>query len=207
MAERRALGVVLAGGRGLRLSGRKGMAMLAGRPLLDYPVRAMLAADLDVAVVAKRESRLQVPSGVTRLDEPDEPHHPLVGILHAVDALAGAVVVCAGDMPFVTPDLLRWLAAAEGSDAVVLSVGGRLQPLLGRYGPTQAEAMREAIVQERSMGWFVGQLGAACRVMSDEELSGFGNPRRLTMDIDTPEQLAEAERYLDGTDVAPSSKL
>lgn len=48
-----ALGVVLAGGRGSRLGGAKAMAELAGRPLISYPLTALLEAGLEAVVVAK----------------------------------------------------------------------------------------------------------------------------------------------------------
>ncbi|HET9153212.1 MAG TPA: NTP transferase domain-containing protein, partial [Solirubrobacterales bacterium] len=49
----RALGVVLAGGRGSRLGGGKAGIELAQRPLISYPLAAIEAAGLEAVVVTK----------------------------------------------------------------------------------------------------------------------------------------------------------
>jgi molybdopterin-guanine dinucleotide biosynthesis protein A len=159
----RPVGVVLAGGRGRRIGGDKAVVSLAGRPLLSYPVRAMLGAVDHVVVVAKPSTALPALGDVAVWEEPEEPSHPLVGIAEALRRAAGGwVLVCAGDMPFVPVSLLRslaaqageaslgaqaaeavlatqegaaWLAAPGAPAVVAASADGALQPLLGCYGP------------------------------------------------------------------------
>ncbi len=132
------LGVILAGGRGSRLGGEKAMVQLAGRPLISYPLAAMRAVVGEAVVLAKPATRLPPLEGAKVVTEPEERFHPLTGIHHAI-ALAGGrpALVCAGDLPFVTPALLRALAEAEagGAPAVVAAGEGGLQPLLARYEP------------------------------------------------------------------------
>jgi molybdopterin-guanine dinucleotide biosynthesis protein A len=131
---------VLAGGLGRRIGGDKAIVELEGRPLLDYPLQAMLAVFDEVAVLAKADTALpELDQRVAVWLEDDEPRHPLVGVVQALRLASGSpVVVLAGDMPFVSEALIRALATADanGRPAVVARGGGvRLQPLCARYEP------------------------------------------------------------------------
>ncbi len=136
------LGVIVAGGRGRRMGGSKATVELGGRPLISYPLRAMTEALDEVVVLAKADTTLPNLPGATVWIEPHRQYHPLVGIMQAI-ALAGdrPVLVCAADLPFVRPALIRRLANADDADApaVVTVAGGVMQPLLARYDP---EALR-----------------------------------------------------------------
>lgn len=131
--------MALAGGGGRRIGGDKASVELAGRPLLDYPLAALSAVFDEVAVVAKRATALPpLPPGVAIWLESDVPQHPLAGVVEALRrARRRPVVVVAGDMPFVTVDLLRALASkrAGHAPAVVARGAGRLQPTCARYEP------------------------------------------------------------------------
>ena len=76
--------MVLAGGLGRRIGGEKAVVELRGTPLLLYPLRALQAVLAEVVVVAKRGSALPPLPGVPIWLEPDEPRHPLAGIVHAL---------------------------------------------------------------------------------------------------------------------------
>jgi molybdopterin-guanine dinucleotide biosynthesis protein A len=138
------IGAILAGGRGVRLGGGKALAQLCGRPLIAWPLAALTAALDEVVVVAKAGTPLPALE-VEVWIEPDEPTHPRAGIVHAL-SVAGerAVLVCAADMPLVTPEVVAEIAAAEGSPAVVPRAAGRLQPLLARYEPAALGSLRGA---------------------------------------------------------------
>jgi molybdopterin-guanine dinucleotide biosynthesis protein A len=144
-------GAVLAGGRGSRLGGGKAAIEIGGRAMIERPLEAVGQVCERVAVVCKRESVLPaLPPGVERWDEPDLPRHPSAGIVHALRRAGGAVLVCAADMPFVDPVVLRELIAAGRGDprraAVVAEAEGRLEPVLGLYRPAALEALTEAPV-------------------------------------------------------------
>ena len=170
------VGAVLAGGAGRRLQAgvaggppSKATAFLAGRALVSYPLEALAAVCDRVAVVAKRQTDLPADlASVERWNEPDEPRHPLTGIVHALERADGRpVLVCAADMPFVSPSAGRELiAAARGAGAkpsgpgrprpahalarrqapiaAVAEAGGELEPLLGVYRPEALPALRAA---------------------------------------------------------------
>lgn len=141
------IGAVLAGGSGSRIGGAKATRMLADRPLASYPAEALSAVCDRVAIVAKSDSELPELDSVERWDEPAEPRHPLTGLIHALETAGQAVLVCAADMPFVTPDALATLLASAraGSAAAAVAVGaGRTEPVLGVYAPSALAALREA---------------------------------------------------------------
>jgi len=182
---------VLAGGLGSRLGGEKALAEIAGRPLVSYPVDAALAAGLETVVVAKPETRL--PSlEVTVLREPEEPHHPLCGVLAALDADRGDVLALACDMPFLTPALLEWLSGLGG--AVTLETADRLQPLPGRYPAASRDRIAEAIREGEPMGATLAALRA--RRVKTVDLERFGEPSRLLFNVNEPVDLRYAERIL-----------
>jgi molybdopterin-guanine dinucleotide biosynthesis protein A len=138
------IGAVLAGGAGRRIGGSKAMVELRGRPLICYPLAVVRQVLTDVVVVAKPSTELPSMPGVTVWLEPEEPSHPLIGILHALSLADGRpILVCAGDLPFVTPDALERLIAADPGDApaVIATAGGRTQPLLGCYQPVALERL------------------------------------------------------------------
>jgi molybdenum cofactor guanylyltransferase len=134
----RPVGAILAGGAGLRIGGEKAIVELHGKPLICYPLEALGQVLKKVAILSKSSTRLPPISGATVWIEPERPRHPLVGITQAL-ALAGGrpVLVCAADLPFVTPELIRRLVHADPgrAPAVVACAQGAVNPLLGCYQP------------------------------------------------------------------------
>ena len=133
------IGAVLAGGSGSRIGGAKATAQLDGQALISYPLAAALGALGSVAVVAKDGVELpQLDERVELWIEPDEPRHPVVGVIEALRRAEGrAVLIIACDLPLLTSEVVALIASAdaEGSVAVLASAAGRPQPLLARYEP------------------------------------------------------------------------
>jgi molybdopterin-guanine dinucleotide biosynthesis protein A len=182
------IGAVLAGGQGSRLgNGSKPAAQLAGRPLISYPLAALREVCDRVAVVCKRGTELPELESAERWDEPDEPRHPLTGIVHALEQAAGEpVLVCAADMPFVTADACRSLLAAPNKAlAVVAAADGVLQPTFGVYA---AEALDTLATAEPD-----ASLTSTVERLNPTRVAF---PMRLVQSVNTPEDLAEAERVL-----------
>jgi molybdenum cofactor guanylyltransferase len=186
--EEPVIGAVLAGGEGSRF-GRtsKPAALLAGRPLVSYPVDALGAVCDRVAVVCKRSTSVPAVEGAERWDEPDEPRHPLTGIVYALERAANEpVLVCAADMPFVTADACRTLLATPAKgQAVVAAADGMLQPTFGLYAPAALETLTAAPPNAR--------LTETIERLRPVRVAF---PARLVRSVNTPEELAEAERLL-----------
>jgi molybdopterin-guanine dinucleotide biosynthesis protein A len=190
------IGVVLAGGAGRRIGGSKAIVELHGRPLLAYPLDVLRAALGEAVVVAKHDSELPELPGVTVWREPDQPRHPLTGIVHALRAADGrAVLVAAGDLPFLTAPLVTRLATEPAGDAPALvpHAGGRLQPLLARYeasalAPLATILDREGPDQLGALSEIVERIGPRVVALDDE--GPFFNGNR-------PEDLLTAAAMMD----------
>jgi len=140
------IGALLAEGTSRGLAGdAKPAALLGGRPLASYPAAALAGVCERVAVVCKRGTRLPELPDTDRWEQPDDPRHPLTGIVHALEMADGPVLVCAADMPFVTADACRTLLGAAGSaPAVLATAGGIPKPTFGLYSPAALDALRRA---------------------------------------------------------------
>jgi molybdenum cofactor guanylyltransferase len=186
------IGAVLAGGAGRRIGGSKAMVELRGTPLVCYPLAVVRQVLSDVVVVAKPSSELPSLPGVTVWLEPEEPRHPLIGILHALALADGRpILVCAGDLPFVTADVLERLIAADPGDApaVIAAAGGRTQPLLGCYQPAALEYLSPpgAPAPEAPLRDIVAQAGARTLEVDEDVL----------FNVNYPEDLLRAAAMLD----------
>lgn len=184
------IGVVLAGGLGRRMGGAKAMVELTGRPLICYPLDALAAALDKVAVLAKADTELPSLPGATIWVEPQVHHHPVVGISQAL-ALAGErpVLVCAVDLPLVTPDLVRRLAAEDplGAPAVVVSHEGEIQPLLGCYRPSALELLEPTL--DRPLRELVAAIEPRLLEVDDPDLL-----LNVNEPVDLPRAAASLER-------------
>jgi molybdopterin-guanine dinucleotide biosynthesis protein A len=143
-AESAPLGVILAGGAARRLGGEKMTLVLGGRPLLHHPLAALRAVLGEVVVVARADSRLPDLDGAPLWLEPPGPRHPLAAVAWALGRGQRDVLVCAGDMPLVSPALVAWLAAGADprAPATVPRHGGGAEPLLAVYRPAAEVRLR-----------------------------------------------------------------
>lgn len=139
------LGIVLAGGRGRRIGGDKATVSLDGEPLLVHALRGLAAVARPVVIVAKRDTALPPLAEVADVwIEPDDPQHPLAGVVHALRQSGGRpVLAIAVDLPLLDEATLRQLCATDpdGAVAVVASADGRLQPLCALYLPPALAAL------------------------------------------------------------------
>ena len=169
------IAAVLAGGRGRRMGAPKPLAKLGGAPLIEWPLAAAREAGLDAVVVAKAGTRL--PEGLRVWHEPDEPFHPLLGIVTALEYAGEPVVVVACDQPFVPAELLARLA-----NGGAVRAGGRIEPFPARYEPAWLPELRAALEREAPMR---ATLEALRPAMIEWDAAALRS-------IDTPEDLAAA---------------
>jgi molybdopterin-guanine dinucleotide biosynthesis protein A len=187
------LGAVLAGGQGRRLGGAKATVRLNRRPLVSYPLEAVWRGLGNVVVVAKPDTELPPLPGVEVWVEPDEPQHPLTGVVHALSMAEGRpVLICGCDLPLLEPGLVRDLARADagGAPAVIASLEGRLEPLLGRY---QSEALPGLADALRDPGVRLTDAVAALAPFRYEVPDA-----RLLFNVNTPEDVLQASALLAG---------
>lgn len=195
MADQRAIVAILAGGRGERLGGGKPAVALGGRPLICRPLQAAAEAGLEAVVVAKPSTELP-PLEVRVLREPEEPRHPLCGVIAALRFAAAserpAVLTLGCDMPFLTPPLLAWLAQLDG--AAMAHVDRRAQPLLARVPVDGLSLLELALAGRRSLRAALLELGPS--MLAEAQLQRFGDPPRLCFNINDRADLRTAEQWL-----------
>ena len=170
------------------MGGGKPARELAGRPLLAWPAAALAEPCDRVVVIAKADTELPGLPGVERWDEPEEPRHPLTGIVHALERARNAVLVCAADMPYVTADACRALIAASRkprAPAAVAATERVLQPTFGVYMPAALARLRAADADV--------PLRAAVEALDPARVE---LPAAVVRSVNTPEDLAAAEAEL-----------
>jgi molybdenum cofactor guanylyltransferase len=174
------------------MGGGKAVVKLDRRPLVSYPLEAVWRALGNVAVVAKVDTELPSLPGAAIWIEPSEPRHPLTGILHALSLAEGRrVLICAADMPLVTPSLIGALAFADagGAPAVVASTQGQLQPLLARFAPSALQPLSQAA---RDPGVALREAVAALHPVLYEV-----EDRDCLFNVNSPDDLLQAAAMLD----------
>ena len=124
MASARIIGVLLAAGAGSRFGGDKLEALLGGMMIGEHSARALAACRCDwhVAVCGEDDSplvsmleALSYTRIVNAQPETGLSHSLALGARKAMQCEAEAMLVCLGDMPFVTTAHLDRLIAAFGS--------------------------------------------------------------------------------------------
>ena len=137
-AARPPCGVLLAGGLSARFgAGPKGLAMLGSQRLADYPLQA-LSAVCDEVIIAANDPEASRWFPGHRVVADLAPDRSALAALHtALHAAHGRdIVVCAWDMPFVTPDVLQPLVDALVTGVpccVPLHRDGGMEPLCAAY--------------------------------------------------------------------------
>lgn len=192
-------GLILAGGLSRRMGGGdKGLLRLGGETILARIARRLGPQVSPLLLNANG------PAERFGLDLPVVPDTlagapgPLAGLLAGLDHLAGAapdtrfLLTVPGDCPFLPLDLAaRLVAAARMAGAAYAVSGGREHPVIGVWQVAARGELRQLLVQqdERRMMRWVQHIGALPVEWPDRPLDPFFN-------LNTPEDLAEAERLL-----------
>lgn len=193
----RCTGVILAGGLATRYGGQaKGLERVGGVRLIDRVAAALRSASDELLLIANDPAAAGWLPGV-RAEADVRPGNGSLGGIHAALVHAGGpVLVVAWDMPFVPGALLAELRAlgTEADVAVPESDSRRgIEPLCAYYGPVCRAPIERCLDagDRRVIGFY-----DAVRVarMDRAEVQRFGDPARLFMNVNTPHELALAER-------------
>ena len=126
---------------------------------------------------------------------------PLAGIEAGLRAARHRYVfVAAGDMPFLSEGLVRFLLGLLAERRVPAAVpcwGERIHPLCAAYDPDAVLPVVEAALDRgvRAVREVVEELPGVLNV-KEGGLRTFGAPERLLMNINSPEDLARARAML-----------
>ena len=154
MSEKGAVvGLVLAGGRSVRFGGEKAVALLDGRPLLQWAAQRLRSVCASVAINVRAgseaESVAQAQSFTTLYDEAGDALGPLagvkVGLIWAEAQGARLLAVSPCDAPLLPDDLyVRLVEHADGGPAMAETRDGR-QPLCAVWPVTSLPDVRDAL--------------------------------------------------------------
>lgn len=186
-------GLILAGGRGVRIGGNKPGVMLAGKPLLHWSMRALqqVVPHIVVAIAPGQELPhvcTKVP--VTVCEDLLPGRGPLTGVFTGLRCSeAERILVAPCDAPLVQPDVLRMLLARRSRvDAVIPRVNGRLETAFGVYAESALPVLTEALnSDDLSMRSLVSRLDV--EIVEEDELRAV-DPDLLTfMNVNTHDDL------------------
>lgn len=182
---------ILAGGAATRMGGAKASADLGGRPLASYPLAAARRAGLTPLLVAKEGTDLPE-LGCQVLTEPDEPRHPLTGIIAALEHFEEPLVVLACDLPLVPAELLAELAARRARFA--MPDHPHPQPLVARYTPGLLPRLRRALAATAPLVATARELGGDR--LGGAELRGYGDPEEMFSNVNAPGDVSRVSAWL-----------
>jgi molybdopterin-guanine dinucleotide biosynthesis protein A len=193
----RCTGVILAGGAASRYGGRpKGLVKVAGQRIIDRVAEVLASCTDELLLIANDPAAGTWLSGV-RTAADVRPGNGSLGGIHAALWHAGSpVLLVAWDMPFVPAGLLAALRSHGGTaDVVVPASGSRrgVEPLCAYYAPACLAAIeaRLGAGDRRVVGFY-----DAVRVhrLETDDVARFGDPERIFLNINSPEDLERAER-------------
>jgi molybdopterin-guanine dinucleotide biosynthesis protein A len=145
--RRNSVGVVLAGGISRRFGSEKALLVWQGRSFLRIAAERLGPLCDEVVLSVDRPGRFNAGFSVRQILDFEPGGGAAVGILSVLRACGGAcALVTPVDMPLMPAGMLgRLLEARGGSEAVVLKVRGRWQPLVGVYEPGSAAVIERCL--------------------------------------------------------------
>jgi molybdopterin-guanine dinucleotide biosynthesis protein A len=189
-----ATGVILAGGQSRRMGRDKAFLPLGSRTLIEVVIARLREACADLLLVTntpdayRRFGLRMVPDAL--------PHRQsLVGIYTGILEAAQPAFVCACDMPFLSPPLVRHLVSLAGeADVVIPRHGGEYEPLHAVYTPACLEPIRRCIARGGRNVDFLTEVRT--RVVDAEEIRRFDPDLRSFANLNTPEEYREVLREI-----------
>ena len=196
-------GVVVAGGRSVRMGGReKAVVDVAGTPLIRRVADGLTPAVEELVVNCRADQREAIAGALSGLAptfalDAESDRGPVAGIatgLEATDAAYAVVVAC--DLPFLDTALVEYLfERAAGNDAAVPKPDDWFEPLHAVYRPgPMAEACRDALV-EGDVRIIEPLFSLKYEVVERTALVAHGSLDSFES-VDTPADLADAESRL-----------
>lgn len=168
-------GVILAGGRGSRMGGvDKGLAELAGRPMIEWVLEAFAPQVGALLINANRHREIYAEYGVPVIADSDPVFNgPLAGMLSAMRAArTDWILTVPCDGPLLPPDLASRLIAALVSGemtSATVTEGGRIHPVYALLPVSLEQALSaDMTAGARKVGEWVARHRPALADFSDQ---------------------------------------
>lgn len=184
-------GAILAGGASSRMGRNKALLAIDDRRLIERVAAALRQVADDLFLVANDASPYAF-LGLPAYADAVSGAGPLGGLLTALrQARQQHCLVLACDLPFVTPELLRFLATeAAGKPALALRTADGVQPLCAAYSKACLPIVEQLLAgADYKMGMVLERAGAH---IVDIAKTPFGD--ELLFNVNTPAELQRARR-------------
>ena len=192
-------GIVLAGGKSKRMGVDKRYVMFSGMNLLELSIRRLKGITEEVLVVIGEEENLDIEDARFVLDV-EKDRGPMVGIFSGLYEMKNPYgLVTPADTPLLTIEFFNYLKEnAIGYDVTVPRWKRRIEPLIAVYSKNLLPIMKEWIRKEEDLApyLFIKELDLNVRFIEEEEISKFGNPESLFLNINTEADLKTAKRIV-----------
>ncbi len=191
------IGLILAGGRSRRMGGKdKALLELGGRPLLQHVIDRLREQVTELAISSNRPAASYADFGLPVIaDRLADYQGPLAGTEAGLVTWPDQpLLTVAVDLPFLPHDLVSRLHEQLQDDRCAYASNGESHSLAILWSPGQASALAATLQNgQRSVhAWLAGHGRKVVFTPSAAEDVGFN--------INTDEDLAEAERRLAGND-------
>ncbi|HEY7649815.1 MAG TPA: molybdenum cofactor guanylyltransferase [Methylomirabilota bacterium] len=191
----RVTGVIQAGGRSTRMGGRpKALMELGGRRIIER-VLAVVDDVIDDLLIVTNTPELYGFLGLPMVPDVYPEGGSLGGIYTGLKAASGdAVFTVACDMPFLRREVVQLVVErAPLADVVIPRVGDQYETLHAAYQKTCLPVMEERLLkgQLKIVGFFDR---VRLAVIDEAEVARYGDPAMVFMNVNTPEELARAQR-------------
>lgn len=189
--------VIQAGGESSRMGRDKGLVPLAGRPMIEHILTRVDGLGGELLITTNDPDDYEY-LGIPLASDEVPGAGALPGLYTALSASKGnTVLLIACDMPFVNRLLLEYLLSlAHEGDVIVPRWNGMYQTMHAVYARKRTLQAVEAALEsgERRMISFYPQVKV--RPVTPEEIAEYDPRGRSFFNVNTPEDLAEAERFL-----------
>jgi molybdopterin-guanine dinucleotide biosynthesis protein A len=180
-------GVILAGGKSRRMGEDKSFVPFSGRPLIQSVLDRLVPLFEDVIIVTNSPDRYTDFS--VRVEKDLLPNRGPLGGIHTA-LLAAATPSCfvaACDMPFVNPDLVRFMSEEiDGFDLVIPCSENTLQTLCAVYSRGCVHPMERQLSDGRLKVADLLQ-HVAVKMVGPEEIARFDPQGASFLNINTPQ--------------------
>ena len=193
MSHPEAMGALLAGGSSTRMGVPKADIELGGRSLAQRAAHTLAQFTVEVVLVGGEPI-----ADLRRRHLPDARSGagPGAGIEVALSDAGIQVVALALDLPFVPPALLLATLQVVDQGAAICAPRWeqRWHPLCATYSQAALKPLQERL--DRGALDLHGLLDEIGTPIEGSELDEFGDPTEMLLNINTPEDLARAEKLL-----------
>ncbi len=184
--------IILAGGKSQRMGNcDKAFLKIGKEPIIKRQLRLLKKHFKKIIIVTNSADKYNGLKGV-RIISDIVPHQgPLAGIMSGLMSSGeryNFVVAC--DMPFINHCLIKYMYRnSSGYDAVIPKINNRYEPLFGIYSKSCIEHIK-ALLEGRVFQ--ISKLFPKVKVREifREEISRFGLPEKIFMNVNTPDDLS-----------------